>query len=95
MTVPNGGETWAAGTSQTILWTYTGNPGAAVRIELLKGGVLNLTIASSAVIGTGGIGSYSWAIPLTQTAGADYTVRVTSTTNAAATDVSNGQFTIQ
>jgi len=23
---PNGGESWAAGLSQTIRWTYTGNP---------------------------------------------------------------------
>jgi hypothetical protein len=55
---------------------------------------LNRTIVSSAVIGTGGNGSYSWAIPITQTPGPDYTVRVTNTTNGAVSDVSDANFTI-
>jgi len=94
VTVPNGGESWAAGTSQTIRWTYSGNPGAAVRIELLKGGVLSSTIAASAAIGTGGNGSYNWAIPIAQTPGINYKVRVTSTTNGVNTDTSNSNFSI-
>ena len=98
VTVPNGGELWAAGTTRTIRWTFTGSSGIGlterVRIELLKGGVLNRTIASSAVIGTGGNGSYNWAIPITQTPGSDYTVRVTKTTNSTVSDVSNTAFTI-
>jgi hypothetical protein len=89
----NGGETWPAGSPQTITWTYTGNPGANVRIQLLKGGVVNRTIAFSP-IGAGGIGSYNWSIASTQTAGADYRIRITSTTNATVTDTSNGNFTI-
>ena len=36
VSVPNGGEPWAAGTTQTIRWTYTGSPGTYVRIELYK-----------------------------------------------------------
>jgi titin len=91
---PDGGETWAAGSSQTIRWTYTGNPGSYVKIELLKGGVLNGTISSSVSIGTGGNGSYNWAIPSTQVSGTDYRVKITSTTNAAYTDASNADFTI-
>ena len=94
VTVPNGGESWAAGTTHTISWTYTGNPGSSVRIELLKGGVLNRTILSSRAIGTGGNGSYNWPIPSNQVGGNDYTVRVTSTTNAAATETSDANFTI-
>jgi hypothetical protein len=94
LTVPNGGQNWTAGTTQTIRWTYTGNPGSFVRIELLKGGVLNRTIISSASIGTGGNGSYNWPIPSNQVGGFDFTVRVTSTTNAAATDTSDADFTI-
>jgi len=50
---PNGGENWAAGTTQTINWTYAGNPGNYVRIELFKGGVLNRTIVGSRSIGVG------------------------------------------
>jgi len=94
VTSPNGGETWAAGSTQTVRWTYTLNPGAYVKIELFKGGVLNRTISSSMSIGTGGSGSYSWAIPSTQISGTDYRVKITSTTNPAYTDTSNADFTI-
>src|SRR5450759_3603111 len=52
VTSPNGGETWARGVTQTIKWTYVGNPGSSVKIELMKGGVLNSTINSSTSIGT-------------------------------------------
>jgi precorrin isomerase len=94
VTSPNGGENWAAGSTQTIQWAYTGNPGSYVKIELLKGGVLNRTISSSRSIGTAGSGSYSWPIPSALAGGSDYQVRVTSTTNSAYTDASDGNFTI-
>ena len=41
VTSPNGGETLTAGSAQTIQWSYGGNPGSNVKIELLKGGVSN------------------------------------------------------
>ena len=62
VTTPNGRETWVAGSTQTISWSYTGSPGSYVKIELLKGGVLNLVISSSSSIGSGGSGSYAWII---------------------------------
>jgi hypothetical protein len=68
---PNGGQIWRAGTYQTITWTYTGNPGAYVKIELLKGGVVNRVIASGTSIGSGGSGSYRWLISTYQTAGSN------------------------
>jgi len=91
---PNGGENWAPGTTQTISWTYVGTPGNYVRIQLFKSGVLYRNIVSSRSIGTGGSGSYPWAIPSTQPGGSDYQVKVTSTTNSAYTDASNANFTI-
>jgi len=91
---PNGWETWKVGTTQTIRWTYTGSPGSYVKIELLKSGVLNRTIRSSNSIGSGGSGSYNWAISPSQPAGADYKIRVTSTTNRSYTDTSDNNFTI-
>ena len=86
---PDGGETWAAGSTQTIRWTYTGNPGTKVRIELLKGGVLNKTIASSVSLGKGGMGSKTWKILSTQEPGNDYTFSITSTSNGAISDTSS------
>ena len=93
ITAPQAGENWTAGNRQTIRWSYTGNPGTSVKIELLKGGALNSTITSSYSAGTNGSGSYGWTIPITQTIGSDYQIRVTSTSNSACTDTS-GSFTI-
>jgi len=92
---PNGGETWPAGSRQTIRWSYTGNPGSYVKIELLKGGVVNRTIASSTSKGRRGSRSRSWTIPADQAPGTDYRIRVTSTSNGAYTDTSDSDFTIQ
>ncbi len=89
---PNGGETWAAGSTQTIRWVYTGDPGK-VKIELFKGGVFNKTIASSAK-GKNGTGSKTWKIPPKQEPGNDYTIRITSKTNSSWTDTSDNYFTI-
>jgi hypothetical protein len=91
LTSPNGGESWVPGTVQTIRWTFAGAPGTSLKIELLKGGVLNRTITTFA---TTSRGYYSWKVPATQVAGADYSIRITSRTNPSCIDVSNGNFTI-
>ena len=90
VTSPNGGENWIKGKAYTITWNYTGSPGTYVRIELLKNGLLNRTILAS----TPNDKSHSWIIPATQTPGTDYRIRVTSTTNAAYNDTSDGNFNI-
>jgi alpha-tubulin suppressor-like RCC1 family protein/sugar lactone lactonase YvrE len=94
LTSPNGGDNWSRGVTYAISWTYAGDPGASVRIELLKGGVLQLAITSSTPIGSNGTGSYSWSIPKNEWGGADYTIRITSTANSSFTDVSDGPFSI-
>ncbi|OPX88850.1 MAG: Ser-Thr-rich glycosyl-phosphatidyl-inositol-anchored membrane family protein [Pelotomaculum sp. PtaB.Bin104] len=88
---PNGSETWAAGTKQTISWNYNGSPGSYVKIELLKGGVFNRLISSSRPITSG---KYQWTIPSTLASGDDYSVRVTSRSNSSYTDSSDASFTI-
>jgi hypothetical protein len=95
VTVPNGGESWSRGTTQTIKWTYAGNPGSYVKIELLKAGVVNSTITAKTSIGSSGTGSYNWRIPNNQATGSDYKIRITSTTTSSYTDTSNGNFTIK
>jgi len=94
VTSPNGGETWQNGTSKTVTWTYTGNPGTMVKIELLRAGALVGTMTSSTSIGTGGNGSFTWNIGSSITPGSYYKVRVTSTTTSSYSDTSNNDFTI-
>jgi len=95
VTVPNGSESWTRGTTQTITWQYAGSPRAYVKIELLKGGVVNSTITkSTSTIGINGTGSYKWTVPSSQATGSDYTIRITSTSNSNYKDTSNGNFTI-
>jgi hypothetical protein len=88
---PNGGENWQTGTTQTIRWNYTGNPGSYLKIELLKGGMLNRTITSRASTSSG---SYSWRLPSKQNPGNDYRIRITSRTNSSCIDTSDLDFTI-
>ena len=90
VTLPNGGESWTRGTAYTISWTYAGNPLSNVKIELLKGGLLNSVIISSAP----NVGTYSWTIPSTQTLGSDYNIRITSTSDKTVTDTGNSNFNI-
>jgi C1A family cysteine protease len=91
VTSPNGGEFWEAGTTHSITWTYTGNPGSSVKIELFKGGILNRSITSRTSTSRG---YYNWTIPSTQVQGDDYSVKVTTTTNSSYYDTSNSVFTI-
>ncbi len=91
---PNGGESWQADTTHTIQWTYIGDPGATVKIELLKAGAVQSTITAGTAAGSGGSGSYPWAIPDSQTLGTDYRIRISSTTVAGCTDTSDSDFAI-
>ena len=81
VTSPAGGS-WRRGTTLLIKWTYTGNPGSFVKIELMSGSTVKTTINSRAKIGSGGNGSLDWRIPSKQATGS-YTIRVTSTTNGS------------
>ena len=90
VTSPNGGENWLRGTTHTLKWTKTGNPGANVKIELLKGTAVNRVI----LLSTPNDGSQTWTVPSTQILGNDYKIRVTSTSNGAYKDTSNNNFVI-
>ncbi len=91
---PNGSESWEAGTTQTIKWSYTGNPGSSVKIDLYNSGIPYSAIVSSISVGSGGAGSYSWTIPPEQQPGSLYKIRVTSTTNPAYSDARDNYFAI-
>jgi hypothetical protein len=62
VTAPNGGETWAAGTTQDITWTYQNLEGE-VRIELVRGANMPPVMVTPATPIASG--SYAWTIPAT------------------------------
>jgi hypothetical protein len=83
---PNGGETWKAGTSNSITWTSNFNDN--VKIELYKGGSIFYTIANS----TSNSGNYSWTIPDTLHTGNDFRVKITSVLDSSINDFSDSGF---
>jgi len=91
--VPNGGEVYQIGDILPMSWTYTGTPGSTVKIDVFKGPTILKTL-TGIPIGSSGSGSYSVTIPSSTPVGSDYKIRVTSTSNAAYTDMSDGPFTI-
>ncbi|MEW6585857.1 MAG: hypothetical protein AB1442_09650, partial [Nitrospirota bacterium] len=90
---PGGGEMWKKATLQTVRWTYTGNIGILVRIELLKDGIVYPCIPMWASAGFGGSGSYNYLIPFNAVPGGNYAIRITSVTYPAIMGVSDS-FTI-
>jgi hypothetical protein len=89
LTSPDGGESWAVGSTQPITWSSTDLSGN-VTLELFKGGVLNSILTAS----TPNDGSFDWTIPSGQESGSDYTVRVRSVDVPALTDESTASFTL-
>lgn len=94
VTYPNGGEIFNKGSTKTIKWSYTGNSGSYIKIELLKGGILNRLITSNTSIGKAGTGSYTWSISPTQSLANNYKIRITSKSNSFYKDLSDKNFTI-
>lgn len=92
--VPNGRETWNAGSTRTIQWKYTGNYDPFISIDLLRGSAVETIVSANTAVGSGGTGSFLWTIPVDQSPGTDYRIRITSLLNANRTDRSNANFTI-
>jgi hypothetical protein len=93
---PNGGQSWQIGTKQLIQWSYTGNPGSFVKIQLIQTQTnASRSIINSTPIGSNQAGSYSWLLPPDLKPGTTYKVRVTSTTNTAYKDESDAIFSIR
>lgn len=80
ITSPKAGQTWTAGTTNQVVWTYQGNPGP-LKIELIPvSGGSALLIGNNIPWGNLGAGSFNWLIPATITAGS-YQIKVTSAGN--------------
>jgi hypothetical protein len=88
LTVPNGGEIWTGGTSQTINWTSAGSiPNVRLEYSLNNGGSWSNIIAS-----TNNDGSFNWNIPAVESDEA--LVRVSDAGNGSINDVSDNVFNI-
>ncbi|MCX9083988.1 MAG: cohesin domain-containing protein [Candidatus Methanoperedens sp.] len=95
VTSPNGGEAWYISNTYPIKWVYAGDLGSNVKIELLNSEGSTIDIVSSTSIGSDGVGTYNWKIPLDLVPGTEYQVTVMSTTNSYYNDISDGHFIIE
>ncbi|MCP5051045.1 MAG: hypothetical protein GY940_28030 [bacterium] len=89
VTAPNGGESWEAGTTQTITWTTTGTVGN-VKIEYSTDGGSNW---SNVTQSTTNDGTHLWTIP-TNAASTTCKVRIGEASDGDPTDDSDATFTI-
>ena len=87
VTSPNGGESWAGGSSKAITWTAQDISNVKLEYSLDNGGTWQV-IASSVAASTG---SYTWTVPNSASTAAR--VRATDAYGTAS-DMSNGTFTI-
>ncbi len=81
------GIAWNRGSHYSIKWADIAGP--HVKIRLYKGGVLSRTISAA----TPNDGAFVWSVPVGQTPGTDYKIRVNSTT-VPESDWSNNPFEI-
>ena len=88
---PDGGEQWQPGSTQAVAWKARGNPGASVKIELLRGGAVDRVIAAAAPAAPG---SFSWTLPAALAPGDDLSIRVTGSAAAAPSDTSDASFAV-
>lgn len=85
---PNGGEALQRGTHYFIRWN--GNLAENVNMELYKSGVLASTIATNLANN----GAYNWLPGFELVPGSDYTIKVSSATNAQLSALSQSSFSI-
>ncbi len=88
LSFPNGGEALERGLKYYLRWAD--NIAENVVIQLYKGGVLAKTIATNAASN----GAYQWQIGFDLTPGSDYSIKISSATNAALFALSASNFSI-
>src|SRR5690606_27676998 len=74
---PTDGETFSLGSDFPTRWTYTGNPGPTVKIEVLKATTLLKTL-TGILIDASESSPYLVPIPSSTPLGSDYWIQVTS-----------------
>ncbi len=89
VTSPNGGETWAQRSVQTITWDATGVTGL-VAVLLNENGTDTQWLGQAAA----SAGQMSWTVPATLTPGSGYRIHMVSGDNNAIEDLSDNPFTL-
>ncbi len=90
---PDTGENWQYGSLHEIRWSYTGNPGDYVDVDILKNGILVTGVGTTIDSGSVEVGVYNSQF----TPGEDYQVRITGRENGVLTeytDTSDGYFAV-
>jgi endonuclease/exonuclease/phosphatase family metal-dependent hydrolase len=87
VTAPNGGESWAGGSSQTIRWTSSAVSSLKLEYSLNAGSTWTLITSSTPASS----GSYAWTVP--GTASTSARVRITDVASGVS-DASDASFTI-
>ena len=87
VTSPNGGESWAGGSSHAVTWTSSNVTNVKLDYSLDGGATWTLITGSTSA----STGSYTWTVP--SSASTNAKVRV-SDTGSSASDASNAAFTI-
>lgn len=78
ITSPQARDSWQSGSTQTVIWDYTGDAGSTVNIDLYKGTTFIKQIKTNNPIGDGGRGTYTWKMDKSRPSGNDYWLKITS-----------------
>jgi hypothetical protein len=80
VTVPSGSVNWSTGGTYSIDWSYSGNPGSYVNLDLYDSGSLVSTIASSIYVSND---YYSWTLPNRLVSSGSYRIKITSASDTS------------
>ncbi len=89
LTSPNGGESWAVGSTQTVAWNGP-DVGPSVKLKLWRNGTFTGYFLGGILNNTG---SYSWKIPSSLDTGTGYRIQV-YTPDYTYSDLSDADFTL-
>jgi hypothetical protein len=89
---PNGGESWAAGSTHAITWTSDGVDSVKIELSSNGGSTFPTTIVASRPASDS---TYSWTLPVGLTPGSTYRIRVRDVLDSSLNDVSSASFTVR
>ena len=92
VTVPNGGDVRRRGEAWPVRWTYWGNAGTQVRVEVIKAGAVVKAFPGAYPIGLNGYGGLT--VPMDVPAGSGYRIRLTSVQVPTLNDQSDRDFAV-